>query len=245
MTFIFWRYGKAHEVLSILRSLKRKAAKLSTFEGKASLLRANILEIQNSINYILDNLIQRALDEKDKLWVDSKFNPQIDAITEMEIAHLHKLEQDLKEYEGLVLISATHEDLEIVLEELQNEVNTIELREETTEKTFKYFETRTLNERMSILSVSPSSLKTSDGIPWKNITYVIRQLGAWIEPTRGGRHPYKIRFQSGAAIPLSEDIHSGIIALGIRKYLAALGKKVPSINKFIAAFKAGDIHYLN
>ena len=159
-----------------------------------------------------------------------------------ELKALDELKKKLVQYKTDFGDSTDIAEIEMLTEEIQDESKTLEARNAAIEKKIEDFERITLKARLKIFSIRCPALSTSDGINWANIATVARQLGGWLEPA--GRHAAVIRFPNAKrAIPVSGDIHSGVIS---REFVAEITHlpphKIPSSTKLQDAFNAGDIH---
>ena len=235
----FWKKDTSKEILSRLSRISSKVKRLDDPSEKEAEIFALIRFILDNINTVKKEIIARSIEEKSKATIDVKFDKNIDKLADNEIMMLRKLELDMKEFEALARESEEWEELAYLLKQ---EAEEIKAREKIHEDTINSYQKTTLDARMKTLSYSPSNLKTSDRVPWKNVIKVARELGGRAEKAQGA-HQCKIWFPNASRpITLSEDVSSGVLAGKFRNQLGFLSKhKIPTRHQLKKAFSSGGL----
>lgn len=229
------------EIRNLLRLLEKRAKELP-LPQQIEKVQAALLSINKNLAVIEEEIKEVAQEEKEKPWIDARFDFRIDQLVLEEIQVLQKLKQDFQSYADLASTLATTKDVSAAIELLQQELQAIERRNELREKEFEEMETETLRERLARTSASVPPQQTNDDVPWNNIAHVVRELGGWIVD-QGGRHPVAALFPaSKRPIPFSGDINSGRLAGQLREQLGHLpAHKIPSKHDLEQAFRRGEL----
>ena len=212
----FWKKDKSIEIFNSLRNIKKNLKNLKSNIDRKDKSLDIIKEVIANIENAKSEILERANEEKEKPWIDQKFDTKIDELAKEEIKALDNLEKELtKTYLPLLEETNSEEDITYALDELlkklQSEEEFISGREQKNQQQIKEWTRVTLKERLDKESTPVSNRNTSDGIKWSNIAYVARQLGGWI--IAGGRHNYEIVFPKATQpIPLSSDVGSRKLA---------------------------------
>ncbi|MBS3175655.1 hypothetical protein J4457_00265 [Candidatus Woesearchaeota archaeon] len=240
----FWKKDTAKEIRDDLKKIRNKVGRLESFTKQIEQTGAIIQSIKSKIDRVEHEILQRATEEKAKPWIDARFDPQIDQLAQQEIQELNKLKQNLGSYAEETQQLKTAQDLNALIDLLEQEETTIQTRDEQILKQIETWERETIRERLSRPSDEAPSLRTVDGVPWKNIVTVARQLGGWFKRIKG-EHEGKILFP-GAGRPtlVSADIGATRIAKQFREQLvySMPGHKIPNAKKLRDALTAGDIY---
>jgi len=237
---VLWRRKKSRKVRNDLGNVGRRIKGLKKIESKAEELKRRIGSIISKIDEAKKDIVEEAESEKLKVWLDSRYDGDIDKLVEKEIKELEGLKERLSDLRQLV--DSNVEDIADVIELLIAEESKLEVRIEENKKEIEKWETETLAQRMRTSSVVPPVGSTSDRVSFANIVRVARQLGGWCE--RGGHGGFfSIQFpMSLRPIPLSHDVSSTALAGQITIQLTHLPDyKRPTSTKLRGAFRRGDI----
>lgn len=246
----FWKKENGKAVRNSLTNLKGKTQN-RPFPKKVSEIRNALILIQEKIPSVKTEFGVRASEEKSKPWIDARFDPEIDVLANDEVAAVGQFESRIPDYLSELSTVETEErddaekekDLLALAELLEEEGKLIDTRDADIQRQIEEMERATLRERLQNSSASALPLHTSDGVSWRDIAAVVRQLGGWIESA--GTHAQIIRFpRAERGIPLSADVRSNVIAGEIVHQLQDLfpKHKIPNRAKMADALSAGDIH---
>ncbi len=245
----FWKKEASKEILKSLKNIEKNLKNLKSYADKKD----KSLDIVNGITANIENakkeILERTNEEKEKPWIDQKYDSEIDKFSKEEIKFLDNLEKELAAtYLPLLEENSSEEDFTYALNELlnkfENEEKEISAREQKNEQKIKEFIRLTLAERLSHPFTPAGANRTNDGVSWGDIVYVVRQLGGWT--AIGGRHQIVIVFpKSTQNIPISRDVNSGVIAKEILEQLPNWfpEHKIRNLNenKLKTALRAGDL----
>ncbi|MEK6900561.1 MAG: hypothetical protein AABX05_05535 [Nanoarchaeota archaeon] len=240
---IFWKKAAAKKVREDLRYLEKRTRQLREFSDKADELRKRLQEIRASLEKVKAEVIERYEEEKIKPWIDPQFDVQISALAGEEIAAIENLEHNIDGYLELAGDLKSVSELDELITLLQEEELQIEAREKQNEQIIIRMEAETLAGRLSARSEDPPAQKTKDGVSWKKIVLVSRELGGRLECGRG-RHSCSLLFPKGnRPVPLSSDVSTTALAEKIREQLLySLPKhKIPNATLLRNALKQGDL----
>jgi len=239
---LFWKKTASQEILEDLKSIGIHTSQLRKFETKRNVTKKIINGIKSNIIHAKHEIRERAEEEKSKVSIDARFDPEIDIMANEEVTALNKLESDLVVYRELVNKAEDETELNDVINILSEEETKIVEREKDYREKLEAMSHETIDERMSRSSDRPPNLKTYDGTSWIKISIVCRQLGGWV--VCGGRsHICELRFPNHIRpVPFSEDVATIRLAQTVRPQLRHLpARKIPSTHKLTIALKAGDI----
>lgn len=240
--WIFWRRGKAEEIRKDIKYAERRVSALKIFEDQKEKSRNIINGIKGKMEEAKNDIRERATEQKARIVIDERFDPEIDMMAEEEIKAIERFEEDLDAYRDLVEEAKTKEELNILLEMLQSELKNIEDREKVNSNRLNEMERDTLAARMAASMPPIPPRKTSDGVKWRNIGKVAIRLGG--EVSEGSGHQIRIIFPNSRPIPLSSDVSSEVIASEIVAALRVAGvpaHKIPTSKKISDALKSGGI----
>lgn len=238
----FWKKSRAQQIHDDLDSIVKDIKKLKDYEDKKDKTKKIIKKAIYRIENAKDDILGNAKEEKKKPWIDESFDSQIDALARKEGPELDRLRNNLKKYEELVSDSKNHEDIDVAIDFIEEEVKAIKKREDQNEKIVNEFGVLTIKRRTAAASETPPPMRTRDGFHWSKICEVARELGGRVENTGVGDHPWKIFFGEDK-ISMSSDLGLGRFAgqmIGLLKNTLP-EHKIPKKSKLIKALKKGDV----
>jgi hypothetical protein len=239
---MFWKKRKSRQIKDKLKLIHKKVSLLKLIPTK----KAKALEM---VNFIIDNIDEvkeilelEANEQKSKPWIDAKYDKVIDKMLDDEKKALDDLKKELKQYVTDFNTAIQDDEIAMLTEELNDKSKSLEARNQTIVEKIKGFAKSTLKKRLARSSITCPAINTSDGVSWRNIATVARELGGWLEPA--GRHAAVIKFPNSVrSIPVSGDVHSGVIA---RQFVVEITHlplhKRPKSTNLSVAFSVGDIH---
>lgn len=237
----FWDGRNARELRNVLHQLNEQVKIKKTFDEKKSVAIAQLEKACALISEVKAEIAGCSDEEKSKPWIAERFDSDIDLLRDNEIKFLNGIDASMKESVELLGIAETVVDIAGVIGSFSDKPF-IE-RERLNEKKIKEMEDSTLRERLAQPSASPPPRKTSDGVSWRNVVKVARQLGGSLE-CKAGAHACDLVFPRAIrTIPLSSDVHCGAIAQQIRDQLSNFlpDHKIPTKQRLRDALVGGDI----
>lgn len=215
----FWKKDTGRSILREFDNLKKALKNLRSGPGKIEKSKIVIELIRRFSKDLKEEVLQLAEENKSRPWIDARYDHAIDRLAQQEVAEIDKFLEQVEEYSEM-LTGLHSDDIDDLMTMMLEEESEIEKRQKRNDEQIQAMVKETLNERLKAPSSSLPNNKTKDGIPWSNISAVIRRLGGVFQFVKGTRHPYKIDFPNHTSlIPLSEDVQSGKLAKQVREQL--------------------------
>ena len=244
---VFWHNkGPAQSVRDTLRDFEKKVRKFKDAKQRPAQVIQLTRKVIDELSEVERELRAAAEEYKHKPYLDERFDAMIDGLVQDEIEKAKKLEEDLR---AIVGVTITEADVQSYVSILVTEGIALIQREKQNERKVEEMERETIRERLERASDNVPPNRTKDGVPWRNICYVARQLGAIIEVRT--HHQALIKFPrireapgfSPMSIPVSKDFNSRGIATEMCQQLhfCLPNYKIPSSDELHDALKAGDL----
>jgi hypothetical protein len=211
---LFWKKDLAHEIVTELTGIVKTIDKLKSVTDKKDEARRIILRCKGNIAQAEKDIIKQAEEQKEKPWIDIRYDAEIDELAKQEVGALKKLDSELSDYESMLESLASQAELDAFVEMLAAEGGRIVARDKENLKKVKEYSDETIKERLKIKSITPGVRTTKDGVSYTDVAFVMRQLGAWVEYDAGHAvpHPYAIHFSDNGKVPLSGTLGSRKLA---------------------------------
>ncbi len=239
---MFWRKGKTRDVKNALLNLQAYLSYIPSFDKKRDLSIKIVTGAIADLETVRREIPIRAENYKKRALIDARFDAEIDKLATDELRILTKLEKDLALWGSMAASTEREEELAAVALALVNEGKEIRYRDDVFRKTVEGFEVGTLKRRSATETAAAPAEKTSDGVPFRNIAQVVRELGGWL--VSSSTHVVSILFPNASRpVPLSKDARSARLAQQIRDQLARWlpTHKIPSTSELVSSFRVGTL----